>query len=246
MTRPETQPWTGFTLIELLVVVAIVAILAALLLPALTSVRRTAKRASCMNNLRQVYVGCVMYANDNTDYFPIRGSGSSGQGYWVTYPHEYSSNLFANSIGPYLKVERNRIMFCPGDLSRARSPSYNANYQTLFMTYQYFNVNRAVINGVSFTFKTPTDPTWSVAPPWWPNFAKLNDRDTAGWPLWGCVTTVSLTGTCLGHNEAGTAGAPSGMNVVNLDGSARWVDGGGLEVYHTDQDGGKWYWPKPR
>ncbi|WP_343214105.1 prepilin-type N-terminal cleavage/methylation domain-containing protein [Fontisphaera persica] len=62
----------GFTLIELLVVMAIVALLASLLLPALSSAKQRALRASCGSNLRQVYLGMAMYAQDNDDSMPIK------------------------------------------------------------------------------------------------------------------------------------------------------------------------------
>ncbi len=70
----RTRAGKGFTLIELLVVIAIIAILAAMLLPVLGRTKQKAAGISCMNNLDQLQIGWLMYADDNQDRLvPVGG-----------------------------------------------------------------------------------------------------------------------------------------------------------------------------
>jgi len=70
--RSMTVSAGGFTLVELLAVIAIIGILVGLLLPAVQTARETARNNACQNNLKQLALGMLGYANVKKT-FPPRG-----------------------------------------------------------------------------------------------------------------------------------------------------------------------------
>src|SRR5262249_13662457 len=81
---------SAFTLIELLVVIAIIAVLVAMLLPGLQGAKETARIVGCTNNLRQLYLAALGYADDNGGQPPPHEDASDSViPYIATYAHKW-------------------------------------------------------------------------------------------------------------------------------------------------------------
>ncbi len=119
----------GFTLIELLVVIAIIGVLIALLLPAVQAAREAARRAQCINNLKQLGLGLHNY-HDSTGALPWGGGYSNS--------NELSTLLL---MCPFMEL----------------GPLYNACNFVSGASSNPNNINGTVFRSTTSFFQCPSD-----------------------------------------------------------------------------------------
>ena len=145
----------GFTLVELLVVIAIIGILIGMLLPAVQTVRETARRISCANNIRQVAIACNNFESANqrlpAGHECVTGLKADGVTIELGNGSSFPNDEFSNGYGWRAKI----LDFME-----------QGNLANLFDFSQPLNFvdNRAPASLVINTMTCPSDPDINLEP----------------------------------------------------------------------------------